>query len=460
MTRTGSLVATGAAALLVTLALSSSARAATAAVIDVKEPIESDPGAFDVRKTPALIGSPGEANRITVSEQATSATVFYEDLGAVITVGTGCTSIDAHHASCANAESSNPIVNAGDGDDTVNSTPSISLSADGGLGADVLVGSTTGDALNGGGGLGDVVIGGGGDDTLSDGDGVGGTPIDADRLDGGGGKDTISYEGRTTPVIVDLGSVLQAGEGNQLTSFESVTGGGGADHITGTAANNLLGGGGGDDVVAGGKGVDYIYGGKGNDRIDAAAGNDRVFPEEGNDRVSLGSGNDRMDESYDEGQTGDDRVGCGAGHDEILAIQDTSIDRLAADCERFNATETAADGNVVFNGLGVTVKLRGVRRSGSVVLVPLTCDRTKGDKPCVVSGELRASNGAKLGGPLARLKVQSRATKTLRLVLTSKGRARVRRGAKVRLKIAERGKGFPGFERLKRARSQAQIVVH
>jgi hypothetical protein len=220
-------------------------------------------------------------------------------------------------------------------------------------------------------------------------------------------------------------------------------------------------GGPGADVISVGKGGDRIYGGAGDDQIDAGDGDDRVYPDAGDDRVTLGAGNDRVDETYDRAPTGNDRIGCGAGSDEIAAIQETkSIDALAADCERFNASETAADGDFVFNGLGVTVQLRGVRRSGGVLLVPVKCDRQKGDKPCVVSGELRDSAGHKLGGPLARLSVKSRTTRTLRMVLTRGGRSRVRKGRSVRLLIAERGHGSPGFELLTRARSQAQIVVH
>jgi len=453
---------TGALTVLAALALSGSAFAATVSIIDVTTPIEDDPGEFETTKTPALIAAPGEANRVTVRAQANPATVFYEDLGATITVGAGCVSADAHHASCLNETSATPIVNAGDLNDVVMSTPSASMDANGGPGVDALIGSDQPESLNGGGGAGDVVTGGAGDDTLSDGDGVNGAAVDADKLDGGAGEDTVSYEARTAAVSVDLSDALpdgQAAEGDVLTAFENVTGGNGADHITGTIGNNTVQSGPGADVISTGKGNDRVYAGKGNDRIDTGAGKDTVYPEAGNDRVSLGSGNDLMDETFGRSPTGNDRVACGAGRDEIEAIQDKSIDKLARDCERFNASETIADGNFVANALGVTVQLRGVHRSGATLLVPVKCARQKGDKACIISGEVRTSGGHKIGGPLTRLKVKARTTRTLRMVLTRAGMKRARHGKKVRLLISEHSHD-PGFELLSRARSQAQIVVH
>ena len=452
----------GLTATLAALALSSSAWAATASVIDVKTPFEDDPGAFDATKTPALVAAPGESNRVTVSAQTNPATVLFEDLGAVITVGAGCVSIDAHHARCTNEASALPIVNAGDLNDAVTSAPGAGVAANGGSGSDTLTGADKGDALDGGGGAGDLLAGGGDDDNLRDGDAISGSATDADKLDGGAGHDTISYERRSAAVSVILSDALpdgQGSEGDLLSSVEDITGGKGADRLAGTPGRNVVQGGPGADVITAGNGPDRLYGGKGNDRIEAGAGNDRVYPEDGDDRVSLGSGNDRVDETYDSSPTGNDRIVCGSGSDEIQAIQDKSIDSLARDCERFNATETAADGNFVFNGLGITAQLLGVRRSDGALLVPIRCSRQKKDKACVVSGELRAPSGLRLGGPLARLTVRSSTTRTLRMALTSAGMSRVRRGATVRLLISEHSRN-PGFEQLARARSRARVVVH
>ena len=45
-----------------------------------------------------------------------------------------------------------------------------------------------------------MLAGGGGDDDLRDGDAISGSATDADKLDGGAGHDTISYERRSAAV--------------------------------------------------------------------------------------------------------------------------------------------------------------------------------------------------------------------------------------------------------------------
>ena len=100
--------------------------------------------------------------------------------------------------------------------------------------------------------------GGPGGDTLRGGDGndvlIGGTGDDS--LQGDDGTDRVSYVDRAAGanVVASLatgsGGETGTGESDTYTSIENLTGGGGADSLTGNAANNALDGGGGLDVVS------------------------------------------------------------------------------------------------------------------------------------------------------------------------------------------------------------------
>jgi hypothetical protein len=196
------------------------------------------------------------------------------------------------------------------------------------------------------------------------------------------------------------------------------------------------------------------------DQIQAGAGADKVVGGKGEDQISLGAGNDRVDDSDDFRRTGRDAITCGAGTDRItLTPDDKAADKLARDCERFTAAETLVDGNNVFDTDAITVKLAGVRRSGSALLVSVKCNRSKGQPACVISGNVkRAAGGANLGGPLSRLTLKAGKSATLRMVLTSNGRQRVRKGKQVRVLLTDRtsGKKLQIFDR---AHSLAQVVV-
>ena len=122
----------------------------------------------------------------------------------------------------------------------------------GGAGADAL----TGDALA------NVLLGGGGNDTLRGG-------LGRDRLDGGAGIDRADYGDKTASVSVTLNgatavSVLVGGVAEDtLLNIENVTGGAGADALTGDALANVFRGGLGRDRLDGGAGIDTAdYGDK------------------------------------------------------------------------------------------------------------------------------------------------------------------------------------------------------
>lgn len=160
--------------------------------------------------------------------------------------------------------------------------------------------------------FGDVLAGDGGHNMFQ---GLGGV----DCLDGGGGRDVVSYEadaayGGTSAVIVDLanGDALDGfGVGDKLVNIEDVIGtdgeqatvpglgdillgSAGANVLEGLYGNDVLDGRGGDDSLSGGRGNDILTGGAGADlfHMDYVAGDfDRITDfVPGLDRIGVVSG--------------------------------------------------------------------------------------------------------------------------------------------------------------------------
>lgn len=119
------------------------------------------------------------------------------------------------------------------------------------------------------------------------------------RLAGGGGRDTVSYEEATAAVRVAL-SVTSAqatgGSGRDtLTSIENLKGSDFADRLSGTAGINVLRGGLGNDTLTGGSGNDTLTGGGGNDTfrfLGSLTGNVDTLTDfvPGRDRLELENG--------------------------------------------------------------------------------------------------------------------------------------------------------------------------
>ena len=101
----------------------------------------------------------------------------------------------------------------------------------------------------------------------------------------------------------------------------TLAGGAGADHLHGSA---------GDDIASGGQGADWLYGAEGDDQLHGGADEDHLYGEGGNDRIFGGQGGDWLyggqgqdtlsgeagdDHLYGEG--GDDWLYGGEGNDEI-----------------------------------------------------------------------------------------------------------------------------------------------
>lgn len=222
------------------------------------------------------------------------------------------------------------VENAGQGNDTLNS--SISLTAiqaanievinltgtdnlnatgdsgnntiNGNSGDNVLDGAVGNDTLNGNDGN-DTLLGGAGSDSLNGSSGN-------DVLDGGIGADSMAGgAGDDTYYVDDAGDVVveNAGEGNDtiyssvsLTAAQTagveqvILTGNGNINVTGDAGDNTLTGNSGNNVLDGGAGNDTFFGGAGNDTILGGTGDDTVsgynLATDGADQINLGSGND------------------------------------------------------------------------------------------------------------------------------------------------------------------------
>lgn len=228
----------------------------------------------------------------------------------------------------------------------------------GGTANDTLVGSAGPNTLVGGGGN-DVIDGRGGDDVLSDGD-ASGVRSDHDRLDGGNGRDVVSFRYRTTGVDVDLRRGRSrrrpgSGEDDRLVSIEGAIGGAGPDVLAGDARANVLEGGAGNDVIDGRSGDDYLRGGTGFNTLRGGDGNDRIS-----------TFKDHLEED------GVDRAACGGGHDIVL---NPSRAFLTRDCERvslFDARVTYEAQPTSVSARSVSFRIRCTRRAprcrGSVEL--------------------------------------------------------------------------------------------
>ena len=253
--------------------------------------------------TVLVAAAPREANDVTVTRSAADTFVVH-DAGAPLTAKRGCRRVDQHTVSCTQANAALRVLARG-GDDVVNVVDAPTAYVDGGTGDDRLTGGSGPDVLVGGRGN-DQLQGGAGDDRLKDGVARVRTPGgNDDSFDGGDGEDWIDYEGRLTPVDVELGAGRggQADEHDTVTGIENASGGVAADVVTGDDAHNQIDGGGGPgrDVLNGAGGDDWIFTVPG-DSVFAGPGNDWIqssraqpYASSGLERVDCGEGNDSDD---------------------------------------------------------------------------------------------------------------------------------------------------------------------
>jgi Ca2+-binding RTX toxin-like protein len=134
----------------------------------------------------------GEDNTVTLTRSGTVWTIT--DTTAQIEVGSGCSSVDLHTATCSPSSSvpGGPEISVGELDDSVTNQSSGNATLDGGDGDDVLSGGDGSDALDGG--------------------------VGADTLNGGAGADRAIYTSRSLAVSLSLDGVRNDGEEGNLTT--------------------------------------------------------------------------------------------------------------------------------------------------------------------------------------------------------------------------------------------------
>ena len=184
-----------------------------------------------------------------------------------------------------------------------------SISGDGG--ADSIYGGNGNDWLSGGDGN-DVIFGGAGTDAFYGGAGDDILVVEIAELKnvhGGEGHDRLSLEDSASAIkgvsinlaALEVEQVIGTNfadtlDGSGVTTadpynqFAVISGGGGADIITGSAFSDVLNGDGGNDKLYGGAGNDGIWGGDGADTITGGAGNDSLFGGTGADTFVFAPG--------------------------------------------------------------------------------------------------------------------------------------------------------------------------
>ncbi|MBJ7520664.1 MAG: hypothetical protein JHC84_13290 [Solirubrobacteraceae bacterium] len=319
---------------------------------------------------------------------------------------------------------------AGEGDTITNAERVL-----GGSAADTITGGPNPSALMGGAG-GDTLRGGATSDTL-----FGGTEGDApgsgnDTLDGGGGGDllrggdgvdTATYATRGVPVTVSLDDVANDGQAaendNVRSDVEAIIGGAAPDTLTGSAGANRIDGAGGGDTITGGDAADVLVGGEGDDTIQARDG-------------------------------ATDTVECGAGTDAVVA--DTA-DTVAADCESVDRPAVAAPPEpqvIVVPGtagggtgpgaagpatFGVTIGA-GTLKADTRGRIKVTVRCPAQTAACTGTLALRGTRPAKTLATKT-YRVPAGASRAITFTLSKSLRAKVRRGARLKLRLVATSTG-------------------
>ena len=225
--------------------------------------------------------------------------------------------------------------------------------ADGGDGADTLLGALGGDVLHGGAGndtlrgenrpegwiarivgfdgfyhdysmaayfsptgAADVLFGEAGNDLLV---GDGGDDI----LSGGADNDQLFGDDETGYLVVPGDDILDGGAGDDLLAAgdgaDSLSGGTGLDQLFGDKGNDVIDGGDDADTMLGGDGADELFGGGGNDLLFGDGLNNQFVAGTvgGDDFLDGGDGDDEL-----QGGVGADMLSGGAGNDLLLGQDD------------------------------------------------------------------------------------------------------------------------------------------
>jgi hypothetical protein len=416
--------------------------------------------------TVTYTAGPGESNRAlaSVSPYDTACAPLaapcfkMSDSGAYITgVAGGC--VVTLHSTLTGDEAACPVpasltVNLGDRDDAYwdwdgpstvdagdgNDNPIYGEGGDdvihGGVGSDNLMGDEGNDTLDGG----------PGDDSL---EGVpcgfcaeANTTYGSDTYSGGGGSDSVTYEGRSENLSLTLDGVANdgaAGEADNIGGdIGTVIGGHGSDHMVGNDRRNAFGGGEGDDVLYGGGSDDQLHGGPGNDRVFGEDGQDVVAGGDGDDEIAGGPGVDRF---YGEDveacipsscMSGQDLIEARDGNQEMIdcgpGTDSAKVDPnelVRNDVDLSNQCESV-DGLAASSSSGTASLKASAKVSGGRIVVKLTAPSAGTASVKATAGRLKVGSAtrqvAKAGTVTLRIKPSRAATRKHRL--------------KVKLKIA------------------------
>jgi Ca2+-binding RTX toxin-like protein len=223
----------------------------------------------------------------------------------------------------------------------------------------------------------------------------------SDAMHGAGGLDQADYSDHADDIVVNLsreGGQGALGEGDLLTSIESVVGGLGDDVLVGDETANVIYGYEGRDRIRGGAGPDDLQGDRDVFEDDTPLGDDHVRGGAGDDRIHVQSG------SIAEGEKGDDSLGgsqsrflCGAGEDTVGPSLLTGY--ISRSCERIAP--------FVFDAL----VLGPLRRSGKALTIAAAC----GNLRSFCDGRIRVHQDGVIAG--APLRLEPGETRTIRMRL-------------------------------------------
>lgn len=209
---------------------------------------------------------------------------------------------------CLEGQSGDDVVSGGDEHDEL----------DGGPGSDRLYGGADADEIEDLVGR-DTVGGGGGADSITTRD------SNRDVIRCGGGRDRVQAD-RKDRVSGDCERIVRRPSGPPCTILgtrrsdtlrgtpgrDLICGYGGNDRLSGLGGNDVLYGGPGEDHLNGGKGEDELRGGDGDDSLTGGAQSDELYGDDGDDTISGGPGGDVIS-----GGEGRDRVDGGGGSDVV-----------------------------------------------------------------------------------------------------------------------------------------------
>ncbi len=129
-----------------------------------------------------------------------------------------------------------------------------------------------------------------------------------DVIDAGGGSDVVRGGGGNDLILGGAGEDQLYGDAGR----DTIEGGSGADRLFGGAGNDIIYGDASNDLIYGGSGSDFLHGGADNDRLYGDGGNDTLIGESGNDKLFGGNGLDLL-----EGGAGKDTLDGGGGRDTL-----------------------------------------------------------------------------------------------------------------------------------------------